>query len=115
MRSLWLAFLVSLSAFAQSTAPAPAPASTPAPAPAPAAPTPPAPPPTPSDVDRQRTVQVSTLKLLREKNVITEEEYQAALKDLGELGARAKDANTFVVGKLSTTVYGFVQVDYLYN
>jgi len=58
---------------------------------------------------------VSTLKLLRDKNVITEEEYQAALKDLGELGARAKDANTFVMGKFATSVYGFVQTDFLFN
>jgi len=110
-RSLFaLLLLVSLPAFAQS----PPPAATPAPAAPPAA-TAPTPPPTPAEIDRQRAAQVSTLKLLRDKNVITEEEYQAALKDLGELGARAKDANTFVMGKWATSVYGFVQTDFLFN
>jgi len=109
---LALLLLVSLPALAQ--APAPAPAATPAPAPA-ATPAPPNPPPTPAEVDRVRTAQVSTLKLLREKNVITEDEYQAALKDLGELGARAKDTNTFVMGKWATSIYGFVQTDFLFN
>jgi hypothetical protein len=121
---LALFLLVSLPALAQApqppAAPEPAPAAPPAP-PAPAAPAAapaapaatPAPPPTPAEVDRLRSAQVSTLKLLREKNVITEEEYQSALKDLGELGARAKDTNTFVMGKLTTSVYGFVEMDAL--
>jgi hypothetical protein len=71
---------------------------------------------TPADINRQRGVEFTTLRLLREKQVITEAEYQSALRDLGEpMGLRASDANTFVFGKWSTTLYGFAEADFMYN
>lgn len=49
---------------------------------------------------------------MREKNIISEEEYQSALRDLNETsGAQASEANTLVVGKWATTLYGFVEAD----
>lgn len=89
-----------------------------------AAPTPPASPPVPPappavaapDANRQRGIEFASLRLLREKQLITEAEYQAALRDLGEpLGSRASDASAFVFGKWSTTLYGFVEADFMYN
>src|SRR5579863_910132 len=84
-------------------APAPVPALAPVPAPAP-------------DAARPRAVEFTTLRLMRDKHLISEDEYQAALRDLGEpIGARAGDASTFIFGKWSTTLYGFVQTDAMYN
>lgn len=117
-------------ALAQSDVPPapPAPPAAPAaPAPAPQAPAadqraPEGPPPapkaatTPEDVNRERAVSFSTLRLLKEKQIITEAEFQSALRDLGEpLGQRAGDANTFVFGKWATTLYGFAEGDFMYN
>ena len=54
----------------------------------------------------------TTLRILRQKGIITEAEYDSALRDLGETsGMRAADANTFVLGRWSTTMYGFVEAD----
>ncbi|WP_224372163.1 hypothetical protein [Hyalangium versicolor] len=70
----------------------------------------------PADPNQPRATAFTTLRLLREKQVLTEEEYQAALRDLGEpLGQRASDANTFVFGKWSTTIYGFAEADFMYH
>ncbi len=49
---------------------------------------------------------------MREKNILSEEEYQSALRDLNETsGAQAADANSVVLGKWATTLYGFVEAD----
>jgi hypothetical protein len=63
------------------------------------------------------TVELTTLKILRDKGIITPAEYDTALKDVGaSTGAdHAADANTVVVGKWATTVYGFVEGDAIYD
>ena len=53
---------------------------------------------------------------MRDKGVITEAEYESALRDIGEsTGAHAADANSLVIGKWSTTMYGFVEADNIYD
>jgi hypothetical protein len=63
--------------------------------------------------DPPRTVDLTTLRILHDKHVITDAEYEAALTEIGaSTGDRgAADANTVVVGKWSTTFYGFVEAD----
>jgi hypothetical protein len=124
------------SAPAPTAAPAPAPSATPAPADpsqptaAPAQPDLPAPtaqplPPTtapapvpepaakPADATTAKAIEWTSLRLLKEKGVITDDEYASAMKDLGVVNAG--DAATLMVGKFKTTFYGFVQADYTYN
>ncbi len=124
-------------AVAQPAPTTPAPAAQPAPAPADQTPTPspsdlPAPtaqpvptetpgpvvtaeppPAKPADAPTTKAVEWTSLRLLRDKGVISEEEYSSAMKDLGVVNAG--DAATLMVGKLKTTFYGFVQADYTYN
>ncbi len=53
---------------------------------------------------------------MRDKGVITEAEYESAMADLANtLGARASEANNLVLGKWSTTLYGFVEGDAIYD
>jgi hypothetical protein len=63
--------------------------------------------------DPPRTVDLTTLRILHDKHVISDAEYQAALTEIGESTGdnAASDANTVVVGKWSTTFYGFVEAD----
>jgi hypothetical protein len=95
-------------ALAQSAPPAPADA--PPAAPAPAAP------PAPSAAPTGQPLELSTLRILREKNVLSEEEYQSALRDLNDsVGAKASESNSVVMGKWATTLYGFVEADSIYD
>jgi hypothetical protein len=53
---------------------------------------------------------------MREKGILTQAEYESALKDLSETsGMRVPDGNSLVIGKWSTTLYGFVESDYIYD
>ncbi len=87
----------------------PAPTATPEPLPV----SEPAAPPKPVDAPTVKGVEWTSLRLLKEKGVITEDEYASAMKDLGV--QNAGDAATLVVGKLKTTFYGFIQADFTYN
>jgi hypothetical protein len=91
---------------AGTSAPAvPQPAAAPAPAPSASA-----------DAHKTLAAEFTSLRLMREKGVITQAEYESALRDLGETsGLRAADGNTFVLGKWSTTFYGFVEADSIYD
>jgi len=56
--------------------------------------------------------ELTTLRIMREKNMISEEEYQSALRDLANTsGAQAAESNSVVLGKWATTIYGFVEAD----
>jgi hypothetical protein len=49
---------------------------------------------------------------MREKGVITQAEYDSAVKDLGETsGAHVGEEGTLVVSKWAATIYGFVEAD----
>jgi hypothetical protein len=57
-------------------------------------------------------VRFSNLRLLRDKGVITQAEYDAAVRDTRDtVGARAGEQPTLVVAKWSTSLYGFVRAD----
>lgn len=61
-------------------------------------------------------VELTTLRLLREKGVITQAEYDSSVRDLAEsTGTQAGDALTLVVGRWSTTMYGFVEADHIFD
>jgi hypothetical protein len=93
------------------TAPATASTTPPAdPPPATVAPPPPAVPPPATKTDP--IFQFVTLHDLLDRNVITEAEYRAAVRDIApSTGDRAEGAGTFVIGKWSTTLYGFLRSD----
>jgi hypothetical protein len=58
----------------------------------------------------------TSLRIMRDKGMITQQEYDSALHDMGEsTGGLAADGNTFVLGKWATTLYGFVEADNIYD
>jgi len=136
-RSVLLAFAVAATfaapAFAQAPSETPPPAttttdqpppSTPPPVLTPATPAPVAPattvvvapPPAAPSSTSQPFVQLTSLRLMRDKGLITQAEYDSAVRDLGEsVGAGAGDAPTVMLGRWSTTLYGFVEADHIYD
>ena len=91
---------------------APTPSAVPAPPAQPAPPAPVVPPPPP----KAALIEFTTLRLMREKGVISQTEFDSAMKELGQsVGARGGDSLTFVAGKWATTLYGFVQADVIYH
>jgi hypothetical protein len=61
----------------------------------------------------QSTVDVMTLRVMLQKGILTEAEYDSALRDLADTsGAKAAESNSLVIGKWSATLYGFVESDY---
>jgi hypothetical protein len=63
------------------------------------------------------SLQVTSLKLLFEKHVITKAEYDSALRDIAATSGTkaATDPNTLVIGKFATTLYGFVETDVIHD
>ncbi len=91
--------------------PRPALAQTVEPPPPPPPPAQPPPPPPP-----QPTAQFLTLRIMREKGILTQAEYDSALADLrGSTGERAAEATSLVIGRWSTTLYGFVEGDFIHD
>jgi len=110
------ATLVATSASAQATAPvADAP-----PVAAPSAPPaaselvvlPAPPPPAPPQPAKSSLVEFTSLRLMREKGLITKAEYDSAVADIADsTGFRAPDSTSLAVGRWSTTIYGFAEMD----
>jgi hypothetical protein len=73
----------------------------------------PATPPSSSDLH----LDLTTLKTLRARGTITQAEYDTAMRDLNETtgAATASEAPTFALGKFSTTIYGMVKGDFIYD
>jgi hypothetical protein len=100
-------------------APALVPSSSAAAAPAAAPPPPPAaievPPPKPRTTST--VLEISTMTDLRDRGVITAAEYEAALKDMANStgSVLAGDSPSLVVGKWSTTIYGFAETDFIHD
>jgi hypothetical protein len=58
----------------------------------------------------------TTLNLLLDKGIITRAEYESALRDLGEtVGAKAGESLSLVLSKWSATIYGFADVDFIFD
>ncbi len=104
---------VTTSALAQTVAPAPPAPASDAPQPAPVLPAVPLTPARPAP----RVVDVSTLERLRDDGILSEAEYQLALRDIGASTgqAHAADASSLVIGKWATTLYGFLEGDSIYD
>ncbi len=91
--------------------PDPVPAAAPAPVAAAATP-----PPAPAAPKKEPFFGFTTLRLLREKNIISQAEFDSAMRDLHEaVGPRGADSTTVVLGKWATTLFGFVQGDIIWN
>lgn len=61
-------------------------------------------------------LQLSTLKILRDKGILSAAEYDSAVTELQQsTGARAADANTLVFSKWAATIYGFAEGDAIYD
>jgi hypothetical protein len=58
---------------------------------------------------------LTTLDALHKKGAITDEEYNAALRDMIAVGARAAGQPTFVLGRFATTFYGWLQGDFVHD
>ena len=57
-----------------------------------------------------------TLRLMLQKGVITEAEYESALRDSADsMGLKAAETNSLVIGKWSATLYGFAEADYMFD
>lgn len=71
---------------------------------------------TPAPPSAAPSIAVLTLRLMLEKGVITQAEYDSALREVGETtGDSAAESESFVVGKWSATLYGFIQSDYIFD
>jgi hypothetical protein len=65
---------------------------------------------------RASAVEFASLRLMRDKGIITQGEYDSAVRDLTEsTGFRAPEQGTVVLGKWATTLYGFVEDDNIYD
>lgn len=84
-----------------------------------APPPPPAPPPpavTPAASPGGGPVELMTLRIMRDKGVISQAEYDSAVRDLSEsVGNQVGNQENVVVGKWATTLYGFVEADSIYD
>ena len=61
-------------------------------------------------------LELTSLRLLREKGVISEAEYESALHDVTDTaGSHGASEGTVVLGKWSTTMYGFVESDSIWD
>ena len=84
-----------------------------APPPEPAYPPPPPAPAVPTKPSSGTPVELTSLRLMRDKGVISQAEFDSAVHDLSEsVGASAAaQQGTVVMGKWATTIYGFVEAD----
>src|SRR3982750_1241847 len=101
-------FALLATAPAASAQPAPDPTAPVAPAPPAAAPAPPT-----AAAAVPNGPEWTSLRLLRDKGVISDAELASALRDIGVLGAG--DATTLVLGRLRTTLYGYLEGNYKYD
>jgi len=62
-------------------------------------------------------LQLSSLKLMLQKKIITQDEYDSAMRDISATSGTkaAGDTNTLVLGKFATTIYGFVEADAIHD
>jgi hypothetical protein len=74
------------------------------------------PPGLPEPAARSAFIELTTLRLLLNRGLISPEEFASAMRDLNDsIGPRASDSATLVIGKWATTIYGFAQADMMYN
>lgn len=65
---------------------------------------------------RHINIELTTLNVMRQKGIITQDEYDSAVRDMGDtLGAQTGEAPTVMIGRWSTTLYGFVEADHIWD
>jgi hypothetical protein len=65
-----------------------------------------------ADEPKRLAVELTTLKLMRDKGLINGKEYESAMRDIGEsVGGQAEESLTVMLARWSTTLYGFVEAD----
>lgn len=70
----------------------------------------------PSEPTASHPVELTTLRILHEKNLLSDAEYESALHDLADTaGAHAGESTSVVAGKWATTLYGFVEADSIFD
>jgi hypothetical protein len=78
-------------------------------------PPPPPPPPAPT-ASAGLGADLTTLRLMREKGILSPAEYDSAMRDIADSsGARSGDDVTFTVAKFAATLYGFVEADTIWD
>jgi hypothetical protein len=61
-------------------------------------------------------VEIMSLRIMLDKGIISKGEYESALRDLTETGGlHTPMENSVVMGKWATTLYGFVESDYIWD
>jgi hypothetical protein len=66
--------------------------------------------------EHEGVAELTSLRLLRDKGIISQAEYDSALHDLKEsVGEHAPKEGTVVLGKWSTTLYGFLEADSIWD
>jgi hypothetical protein len=90
--------------------------------PPPASPPPPTPPATtapaaPAAAPTSSAIQLTTLRDMRDRGVISQEEYDSAIRDIGgSTGEQAAgEGPSLALGRWSTTFYGFIEADAIYD
>jgi hypothetical protein len=62
------------------------------------------------------TIEFTTLRIMLAKGIITQAEYDSAMRDVVDTtGAGGGDSLTLMLGKWSTTMYGFVEADNIWD
>jgi len=61
------------------------------------------------------TLTLTTLDALHKKGMMTDEEYNAALRDLISVGMKAATSPTFVLARFVTTFYGYLEGDVIHD
>lgn len=70
----------------------------------------------PNKGHRRTFIELTSLNLLLQKGIITQAEYDSAMHDLADtVGVQAGEAPTLVIGRWSTTLYGFVEADAIFD
>src|SRR5262249_30017731 len=76
----------------------------------------PAPPPPPASAARRVVVELATLRLLHDRGIISQADYDATMRDLTEsVGLHGTDSSALVLGRFSTALYGFVEADHIFD
>lgn len=72
---------------------------------------------TPHVAASEPLVQISSLKLMLDKKLISQEEYDSAMRDISATSGTkgTTDTNTLVLGRFATTIYGFVEADAIHD
>jgi hypothetical protein len=70
----------------------------------------------PPEPGKKLAIEFTTLNLMRQKGIITQAEYDSAMRDLGDtVGAKAGESLSLMLSKWSLTFYGFVELDVIHD